>query len=48
MEGERIGRVSVGKSDLRGGGEREADEKSQSREKKEHKGQKMQLTEIER
>ena len=37
MEGVRIGRVSVGKSDLRGGGERDAHEKSQSREKKEHK-----------
>ena len=41
MEGERIGRVSVGKSDLRGRGERGADEKSQSREKKEHKSKKM-------
>jgi len=41
MEGERIGPVRVGKSDLRGGGERDADEKSQSREKKEHKSKKM-------
>ena len=41
MEGVRIGPVSVRKSDLRGGGERDAHEKSQSREKKEHKSKKM-------
>lgn len=41
MEGVRIGLVSVGKSDLRGGGERDTHEKSQSREKKEHKSSKM-------
>ena len=35
MEGVRIGLVGVGKSDLRGRGERAA-EKSESREKKEH------------
>ena len=35
MEGVRVGPVGVGKSDLRGGGERDA-EKSESREKKDH------------
>ena len=35
MEGIRVGPVGVGKSDLRGRGERAA-EKSESREKKEH------------
>ena len=35
MEGVRVGPVGVGKSDLRGKGERAA-EKSESREKKEH------------
>ena len=41
MEGVRVGPVSVRKSDLRGGGERDAHEKSQSRGKKEHKSKKM-------
>ena len=36
MEGVRVGPVGEGKSDLRGRGER-AGEKSESREKKEHK-----------